>query len=52
LDTIKNFNLSKFNETLDYAVDIELSPKIEKLEEILISKKEKYSSKILGLNKN
>lgn len=49
----KIINLSKFNETLDYAVDIELSPKIEKLEEVLISnKKKKYSSiKILGLNK-
>lgn len=49
----KLLNLSKFNENKDYFVDVELSPKIEKLEEVLISNKKKnYSSiKILGLNK-
>lgn len=49
----KFFNLSEFNEDKIYTVDIELAPKTEKLEEVvIINKKINYTGlKTLGLSK-
>lgn len=49
----KYISLLSFNENKNYTLDIELSPKAEKLEEVIISNKKKNYSKIktFGLSK-